>query len=152
VIVQPVTHGAALFVAMNMRAADAAEIFATWPDDDRAALADRVAVRGPFAWCVGAGEPIACIGAHEGWPGVFSAWMFATDRFPEIGFPLTRWVRRCMMPAIAAAGAHRAHAYSMEGHDDAHRWLEGLGAVREATHPDFGKRGETFHVYAWGRP
>lgn len=149
-IVAPITPAAALFVAANMRAKDAEEIFATWPDEDREGLAAEAARRGPFAWVAGDYEPVVCIGAIFLWPGVCQAWMFATDRFPAVGFALTRWARRCMIPALKDAGAHRCQAYSIEGHADAHLWMERLGAVHEATHPGYGKRGETFHVYAWG--
>ena len=148
-IIEPATYDAALYVAANMRAADAEEIFATRWVEDRQALAREVAARPDFAWVAGAGEPIACIGVLQVWPRVWEAWMFATDRFPAIGFPLTRWVQRAMMPAVAGAGAHRVHCHSIEGHHEAHRWLEALGAVRESSKPFFGRNGETFHVYRW---
>jgi len=151
-IAAPITPEAAYYVAANMRAADAREIFATSSDDDFTRLAADAALRGPHAWAVGQGEPIACIGAVELWPGVWQAWMFATDRFAEIGLPLTRWTMRVMIPGLLHAGAHRAQAYSIEGHTDAHAWLERLGFMHEATHPGYGRNGETFRVYAQEAP
>lgn len=148
-IVSPVTFEAAYFVAANMRAADAREVFATRWTDCRDTFAASVAARGPYAWCVGHDEPVCCIGVINLWPGVWEAWMFATDRFPTVGFALTRWIRRTMMPVVMAAGAHRVQAHSMEGHAVAHRWLEDLGAVHEHTVPALGKGGEAFRVYAW---
>ena len=148
-IIRPLDPGAAFFVASNMRASDAEEIAATRVADDRAQLAADAAGCAPFAWCAGVGEPVACIGASFLWPGVWQAWMFATDAFATVGFPLTRWVRRVMIPGMKRAGAHRVHCYSIESHPEAHRWLEGLGAVHETTLPGYGKRREAFRVYAW---
>ena len=54
-----------------------------------------------------------------------------------------------MMPKIAGAGAHRAECMSLASLADNHRWLEMLGARREATLRGFGKNGEDFHLYAW---
>ena len=146
-IVEPLEFDTALYVTTRLRAADAREIYATRIDEDPARLAADAAARVPFAWCAGKGEPIACIGVVPLWPGVWEAWMFATDRFSEIGLPLTRFAKRGIIPAVAAAGAHRIHCHSIEGHDQAHRWLEALGAVRESEKTGYGKGGETFYVY-----
>ena len=47
------------------------------------------------------------------------------------------------------AGAVRADCWAMEGHDVAHRWLELLGAVREASLEDYGVGRKVFHCYSW---
>lgn len=152
-IVQPLTRAAMAYVAANMRAADAAEILATrWTDDPMEIVADAEKL-GPLAWAVGLdGCPIACVGALEKWPGVWQVWMFATDDFDKIGLRLTRFVRRVIIPAVVAAGGHRAQAFSAESHTVAHKWLEVLGATREGPgSPGFGKNRETFYTYAWTR-
>jgi hypothetical protein len=152
VILQPITRDAARYVALRLRAADRREIFATRWDEDPEELAAAAAVRGPFAWAAGAGgEPIACIGALEMWPGVWEAWMFATDAFNTIGKPLTRFIRQGMIPALTGVGAHRVQCHSIEGHHHAHRWLERLGAMHEFTVPRYGKNGEAFRLYSWSR-
>ena len=148
-IVRPLTVEAALHVALRLRAADAEEIYAVRHDDDPVSLAMAAATRGPMAWAAGDGEPIACLGAIEIWPGVWEAWMFATDAFPRVGKPLTRFVKRGMMPAVKRLGAHRVQAHSIEGHAVAHKWLERLGAKFERVVPRFGKNGEDFRVYRW---
>jgi hypothetical protein len=150
VVVEPATFPAAFFVAANLRTEDAREINATREDESPDLLARDVCLRSPYAWVVGAEYPIACIGVSRLWPGVWDAWMFATDDFLRIGLPLTRWVRRTMMPLVKAAGAHRVHCRSIEGHTEAHAWLERLGAVREGALPGWGKERETFFVYRWG--
>jgi hypothetical protein len=150
VIVEPITPATAHYVAARMREADRAEVFATWPDDDFGALAARAAQRGPLAFCAGQDWPIACFGAAQCWPGVYQAWMYATDDFPRVAIPLTRWVKCRIMPLLRTTGAHRMHAYSLDGHTTAQKWMLALGARHEATHLNFGKRGETFHVFVWG--
>ncbi|MGB8274062.1 MAG: hypothetical protein WCF16_02200, partial [Alphaproteobacteria bacterium] len=45
--------------------------------------------------------------------------------------------------------AHRAECRSIADHHEAHRWLERLGAVREAYLPDCGKNREPFVLFAW---
>lgn len=143
-----------LYVCHNLREWDRKELFATRFDNDPDRLAMDVMGWGPFWWVAG-GEvdgrdrAIAVIGATLIWPGVWSVGMFATDDFPRIGLPLTRWVRRRMIPAIVQQGIHRGECRSMEGHEAAHRWLETLGAKREGELKGYGKGGETFFTYTW---
>ena len=93
--------------------------------------------------------PVAVVAAIECWPGFYSVGMFATDAWPEVACSLTRWARRRMAASLLAAGAHRMECRTIEGHETAHRWLERLGAVREAVMPDMGRNRETFYLYAW---
>lgn len=150
-VLQPLAFDNALYVSLHMRPDDRDEILATQPWGGTAACFARQAVEhaGPLAWCAGRSRPIACIGARELWPGVFQAWMFATADFDSIGISLTLAVRRAIMPAVAAAGAHRVQAFSAAWHTQAHAWLERLGAERESTLRAFGRNGEDFFTYCW---
>ena len=138
-----------LRVADNMREWDRKEIYATLWTDDAAEFTEYVmATAGEFSWVGGLdGVPIACFGARNSWPGVWTAWMFATDDLPKIGLGLSRFVRNNIIPTLRKSGSHRMHAYSMEGHVDAHNWLRLLGADIECTHHGFGRGGEDFHVF-----
>jgi hypothetical protein len=140
-----------LYITHNMREWDRREILAMqWSDDlDELAMA---AMRwgNDFAWVATKDHlPVAYIGAGMMWPGVWSVWMYATDRFPLIGLALTRFVRRCMIPAVKGAGFHLGICWSIEGHQTAHRWLEALGATRGSPMPGYGKGGETFIPFTW---
>lgn len=139
------------YVCRNVREEDAREIFATRFDDSRDRLAMDVMQRWSVAWVAwGDTAPIAVIGAVELWPGMWSAGMFATDDFRQIGLGLTRWVKRRMIPTLRELGMRRAEAKSIDGHDTAHAWLESLGACREGVpHRDYGRGGETFYTYVW---
>lgn len=140
-------------VVRNLRAADARELSAQrWDMDTGRLVREVVEYYGPYKWvCEFDGEPVAAVGAVEVHPGVWSAWMFATDKFQLVGFYLTRFVRQRMIPSLVRLGAHRCDARSIDGHDHAHRWLRALGAVEEARLLRYGRNGEDFLVFRWDR-
>jgi hypothetical protein len=137
-------------IAANMREWDRREIFATRFGDDIDEFVLEASSRGPLAWTVGLGnEPIAAFGCHQCWPGMWSLWFFATDKLDTIGLSVTRLIIRAILPAIRGDDTRRIECRSMEGHDDAQRWLTVIGATREATLKGFGRDGDDFHVYTW---
>lgn len=140
-------------VVRDMREWDRIEIFATQPDDDLDRFAALIPYMGPAAWVAGLEyEPIAVFGAFERFPGMWDMWLFATDSLNKIGKSMTSSVRRVIVPELFAAGARRLECKSMEGHVQAQSWLSLIGARREASHPEYGRGGETFHTYVWSRP
>lgn len=143
--------GLALFVIQRMREWDRREIFATpafEPTDT--GLLDMVMAAGDVSWVAGRDmEPIAVFGCTELWPGVWSMWMFATPSINKVGLSVTKFVKRSIIPALQKAGAHRLQCRSMEGHEEAQRWLATLGASREGTERGLGTQGEDFHVFTW---
>lgn len=147
----PVTYDEALFVAKNMREWDKKEIYATRWNDDPSDVAQDCVWLGEFGWIASDPEPIAVIGAGPCHPGVWNVHMFATDNFSKIAISLTKFVKRVIIPSLAASGAHRVECKSMDGHEDAQRWLEFLGAQRESTLPEYGREAEDFHLYVWRR-
>lgn len=151
--IAPLERDAVTFVARRMRALDRAEIFATrWDDDPDAVAAETVALAriGCVAWngTGDAGEPVAVACAMPLWPGVWSIGLYATDAWPAVARQVTRWIKRTI-PALIAAGGHRAECRSLATHATAHRWMERLGAVREAVLTGYGRNRETFYLYAW---
>jgi len=82
---------------------------------------------------------------------VWNVHMFATDNFSKIAISLTKFVKNVIVPSLTAIGSHRVECKSMDGHEDAHKWLEFLGAHRESTLSEFGKDNEDFHLYVWRR-
>ena len=140
-------------VVANMREWDRREIFATRLDGKEVeTLAEDVFHVGPVSWVAYQElEPVAVFGCAPCWRGVWNMWFFATDKFPQIGLGVTKLIVRHIVPMLWDGGAHRLQCNSMEGHVEAHRWLETLGAKREATLRGFGRDGETFHTYAWSK-
>ncbi len=94
-------------------------------------------------------EPIAMMGGVPIHKGVFSGWMFATDRFDVIGLSMTKWAKRYFFAGLREMGAHRVEAHSIEGHTKSHRWIEAIGAKLEAEVPRFGMNGENFLRFAY---
>jgi hypothetical protein len=137
-------------VCLNMRQADAEEIFATsWHDDKERFAQEVMGWQTPFAWVLGAEEPIAIIGAVQMWPRFWSVFCLATDKIKQIGLPLSWFAAKIMIPAIREAGVNRGEAVSLSTHHEAHRWMEALGGTREAVLKGYGKNGEDFVVYRW---
>lgn len=140
-----------MHVVHNMRAKDKAEIYATQWSEDPWQFGNGVLRVGDFGFVLHAddGEPVICCGAVPMWNGVWSVWMFATDRFDEIAFSFHKWTRRVYFPALDAAGWHRLECRSLATHEVAHRWLEVLGAYKESEVANYGKHGEAFLLYCW---
>lgn len=138
-----------LTVAREMRDRDFDEFSAVSPADTREDLARLLAERyggRDDVLCAGDDEGPICIGGTiEARPNVLTLLFFATDRFPSIALPVTRFIRNNMLPRFFAAGVHRIEAVSLAGYDGAHQWLELLGLERE-TRPllGYGKNGEAF--------
>lgn len=140
-------------IARNMRDGDREEVFCQmWTDepDDFARLV--INHYGFYKWAVSLGDdPVCALGAVTHWPGVWIAWMVTTDRFPEIGSFVTKFVRRSMIPSLHRLGAHRCEARSIASHTEAHRWLKVLGAKQEAVLRRYGKNREDFLLFRWDR-
>jgi len=145
----PVNYIDALFVATNMRDWDKTEIYATRWNDDPADIATDSCECGDFAWIAYNPEPVAIIGAVPIHPGVWSVFMFATDKFSNIAISLTKYAKRVIIPSLANAGAHRLECKSMEGHTVAQKWLEFIGARPETVLENYGRNGEDFILYKY---
>lgn len=141
-------------VAHKMREKDRREIFATQWSDDPWAFANAVLRVGDFGYVIHTddGEPVVCGGAVPMWDGVWSVWMFATDRFDEVALSTHRFAKKVFFPALDMAGWHRLECRSLASHTIAHKWLESLGAYKESEVTNYGKHGERFFVYCWTKP
>lgn len=137
------------YIAANIRDVDAAEVFAgaaTNPD----ILACDTLRSGGVQWIAWAdGVPVASFGGTQAWPGVWSVWMWATDRWPDVALSVHRQIKRVLIPELLARGGHRGQCASLATHTEAHRWLESLGFQAEGTLRGFGRAGEDFIMYGW---
>lgn len=148
----PAAYGDVVFIARNMRELDAEEILPLiWSRRPEDLAAISCATGGISTVALSDGCPVAAYGAYLSRPLMWTVWMFATDRWPEVAWSVTKDIRRRMMPEMLSGDAVRADCWSMEGHDVAHRWLEVLGATREASTEDYGPTRKTFHCYSWTR-
>ncbi|SFI05768.1 hypothetical protein [Methylobacterium brachiatum] len=155
-ILEAATYDTAAAVALKMRPRDRDEFLAVAAvEDDKIAawIADRMGRRdGILCARAGDGEPVSIGGAVEVRPGSATLLFYATERFPEIALPMTRFIRRHYFPSLAAAGTHRIECVTLDSYRAMQRWLETLGLKREATIPAYGKGRETFAMYAWIAP
>jgi hypothetical protein len=144
-------------VVHNMREADRREVMAGRFVDDPETLSVEMQAARPFcfalfALCADDGWPIAIIGARLRWPGVGSILMIATDEWPRIARPATRWVKRVAIPKILDPLCHRTQCEAWEGNLVTLRWLTALGYKVEGRLEAYGKNREGFLQYARIRP
>lgn len=101
------------------------------------------------------GQPAAAFGFQPMTTPVWQAWALGTRAMTRVIPAITRWCWS-QEQRLIDAGVRRVEARSIEGHDQAHRWLERLGCSRVCALPDHGRDGELFYLYAWhlgaGRP
>lgn len=93
-------------------------------------------------------EPVAVGAMVEGRPNVITLMFFATDDMHKIVLPLTRFITKNLFEKYRANGVHRIECVSIDGYDEAHRWIKMLGLHHEAVFPSFGKNEEPFHSFA----
>jgi hypothetical protein len=145
-----------LDVARNMRDSDLREFSALLPVDGRGPVAQEVLRRHAAhddTMCASlAGNPVAIGTARVLRPNVATLLFFATGQFRQIALPLTRFIRQRLFVELRMAGVHRIECISIDGHEQAHRWIKILGLRHEAVCKGYGKNGETFHQFAWVSP
>lgn len=147
----PLTEESVARVAFAMRAADAAEIFAVRFSPDRLRLAREIVAVARLG-AVGEapdGTPVAALCAVELAPGLFGLGFFATDRWPEIARPFTRWAGTAFKALLLEAGGRRAEIWSAEDYAWAHRWLAHFGFRKEAAGCARGAGGKRYALFGW---
>lgn len=153
---EPFSAPMALHVCRNLRPMDAAEVFATRPDDDPWALfGDLSAVAPVCPWIeiarpATSTRPVALFGVAPQSPGVGSAFLVATREF-TLGHArqLAARIRTHMVPALTEAGFHRVEAQSLATYRWAHRFMRSAGARSEGIRRAMGKAGEDFETFVW---
>ena len=141
------------YVAQHMRADDRREIFATQWQDSESLLVGPLYHGSHVAKIALADDqtPIAALGAVEMWPGVWSVWMFATDRWREVANKVSKYLRQQFIPLLLEQQAHRAECMAIADRPVVHRWLQYLGARPEAFLRHYGKNREDFILFSWER-
>lgn len=140
-------------VARGMRAGDAREFLAASGAETQhdlvLALVDRFGGHPAAIAALDDEGPVAIGAPVMVRPNVVTLLFFANDRFAGSVLPLTRFIVKNLFPKLRAEGVHRIDAASIEGHDEAHRWIRTLGLEHEAVLRGFGRGGEDFHQFAW---
>lgn len=156
-IVAPLTPAALVHICANMRAMDAAEVFATRYGEDRAELVGQL-VAGlslvAFAACLNAddGEPVAFVALWPLCPGVASINLLATDRWGEIAPAAHRFCLRTVRDTVCASAFRRVECRALAAHSVSRAWLARCGLVEEGVLTALGRNGEDFVQMAWLNP
>lgn len=140
------TLASVAYVAANMRAADAEEIWPLRFDKTPGGMARTVMACPNYVWLAALPDqtPVAVFGAFEVRPRAWTAFAFATDDFARVAGEMTKFLIRKVKPHIFGdLGAQRIEAWSHGSHRQAHLWLEKLGAEGEPD-PEYGPEGETY--------
>lgn len=147
-------HDTVLYVVSRMRESDRQEIYALRNHTNPFLIVNDVMARPEMTWVMWHDNlPAVVIGGIEMWPGTWSIHCFGTDAFSRLAIPLTRFVKKQMLPIIFDQfGARRAQAYSHESHKEAHRWMELCGAHREGVLRGYGGDGADYHIFAIVKP
>jgi hypothetical protein len=146
----PVTREHASYVVRNLRDRDRREIFALrWDDDEDSFVRDIVGVAGVLwnAWLFD-NEPVALNGCTPIRPGVVNAGAFGTDKWRYAVRGISRETFR-VIPLLQHAGYHRGETYAMAANAEGRRWIEMMGARKEAYLHKFGRNREDFILYTW---
>jgi RimJ/RimL family protein N-acetyltransferase len=134
------------YVATNMRAVDAEEIYPLRFDKTPEGLAHTVMSSPVYVWAAAppGGAPAAVFGVYEVRPRAWTAFAFGTDNFNTVAGGVTKFLLRKVKPHLFHdLGAQRVEAWSHGNHVQAHRWLTALGAKPEPD-PEYGPEGETY--------
>lgn len=147
----PISEEAVARIALAMRSADAAEIFAVRWRRDPLRLAQELATiaRIGVVGTTDDGTPVCVLCAVEMTPGLFSLGFFATDAWPAIALPFTRWARSEFKSMLLAAGGRRAEVWTHDAHAWAHRWLRHFGFRAETPPLTRGRNGERYMLFGW---
>jgi hypothetical protein len=143
-----------LKVALSMRQRDLDEFMAVSHADSAEKLAlslsDRYSLSDETFGAFDENDEAIAIGAMvEHRPGVITLMFFATDDFPKIALPLTKFIRYRLFPQYKANGTHRIECVSMATYEDAHRWIQMIGLEPEAILPGYGREGQAFIQFSW---
>lgn len=137
-------------ICRNLRPHSHKEAFACCEEVDPDELAKGLlSLKGDFAWIFSTDRPVYAGGVVECRPGVWESWGLSTDDWHQIAVPMTKFIRRSILPGLRERGAHRLESLCLSGVPEVAKWMSVLGAIKEATLPKRGKNGEDFDLYAW---
>ena len=141
-----------VYIARRMREIDAQEIwpvtFASTPEDLASGIVHGKVYKFLERYN---GLPVSAWGATLSRPGVVGVWMFATDLWSKVALTVTRHIRKDLMLRLIEDDLVRAECWSSSDHHTAHKWLNILGAVKDAELEDYGLNRVPYYCFSWTR-
>ncbi len=141
------THFDVSHVVQNLRRIDAQEIYCQMDGD----LVPMSLDLGSWV-CRLKGEPVAVFAFSMVNLSTVSVNLYGTDKITRAIPAITRFIFTRMIPDALDLGIRRFEARTIETHEQAHKWLEACGAVREGVLEQMGRNGERFFMYALTKP
>ena len=129
-MIEPIDRERLAHLLANLRTRDREEMAALGVDDETAVhLLTRTAIFGAvFQW---RGSPAAVMAFHRAGDRTVEVSMLATGAWPKVALSVIRWGLEFAKPQLLAMGFDRAQCLTMEGYDEAIRFLEFMGFRRE---------------------
>lgn len=106
-----------------------------------------------FSWVAWAdGRPTTVFGAVELHKGIWQIYMLTTPAFKKIAIPLTRFLKRSVVPILFdQLGCRRLEGLFHEDNVFIHRWVEGFGAKKEFVKESYAPDGKAYFGYVLRR-
>lgn len=142
------SYGACLRVVQDMRPRDRAEIEATrGPLIDEDYAAELAAIEWGVIACSKA-TPVAILAIRRLNATTANVGLVATDRWPEVAYAVSRFVRDGLPPFMSGNGLRRLQTLSIADYTMAHRYLAHMGFQREGTMRALGESGQDLTIWA----
>jgi hypothetical protein len=137
-------------ICANLRPQSEREIFACRWDSNRENLIRMLMTHcADLAWVGSLDAPVYAGGAVQVWPGVWQSWGFGTAEWNKVAIPVTKFIRRSMLPTLKKLGCHRLESKCIAGDEEVAKWMRLLGGHQEAVLRGYGRNGEDFILYTW---
>lgn len=148
--IQPANLRDASWIMANLRQLDREECFCQLPDGiSTAKVAEWFITTGDAFVAYYRDEPALLFGTTRIHVCAMSIWALGTERTPRVIPAVSRFLIAHAIPWRLDEGFTCMEARSLETHVEAHRWMEGMGGVREGEPYLYGKGGERFVTYRW---
>ena len=147
-MIAPLTFDAAWWAAIDLRPEDRRELRVTRDPDDVESLV-KDALKSDHKWSASLDElPVFAFGATliDRRRGAH-VWAFGSPSAFRVLVPVTRFIKRSMIPLLVDSGVHYAQAISHPENEIAHRWLQRLGFSFQAILPGIGGRNEDMFLF-----
>jgi hypothetical protein len=137
----------ATYITANLRPSDLEEVASQYAHFDPEALGWAMHVAEYSYVASYKGTPAVLFGASAYGSTTASVWAVGTHRTRRVIPEVTRFCLGPLRQQLRHDGFRWAEARSIATHVDAHRWLEGMGAVAVATLTGYGVQGEDFILF-----
>lgn len=137
------------FVLANMRAKDRAEVFCQLPDGVTCPQLAMHLLRGKGFVAYLDDQPVMVFGTSLLNVCTASVWALGTPKTWRVVPAVSQFIMLEHVPDLLDQGITSVEARSILGHDQAHKWMLGLGAERSGEPFVYGKGGELFQLFRW---